>query len=247
MPHHQASKAKVRVPPKDGPAAMFHKTRLCSFYQAGKCQRGKSCLYAHGDQELAQLPDFSFTSLCPVLLETGRCNKVDCKFAHSHMELRHWKGGAKLTKSNMIGSSGPLQCNTIAVQKLQEMTELVMTQMDSLQKKLAQLSMSHDDDDDDDGINTSCCMGSMGQNAWSRMSTEDVTESDDTFSRQSTGNDTWFSEDFDEEHGSSGQQDGDNLGNLTLAAFNVGVKNTFLSVDEPAQILRRVSSTPAMF
>merc|ERR1719265_2831387 len=39
--------------------------------------------------ERAPLPDFSFTSLCPDLFETGCCSRgMNCKFAHSPSELK---------------------------------------------------------------------------------------------------------------------------------------------------------------
>lgn len=248
MPRRQAIQAKVGVRQTDGPAVMFHKTKFCKFYQEGKCLRGKSCLFAHADQELAPLPDFSCTSLCPVLLKTGSCNKSGCKFAHSEMELRDWQGRTENADRNMVGSSrntGAAQYNKDEFRMLQGIIQQLMTQVDSLQARITHVSQSPVDDDDD--INTSCCMPSMGQDAWSRMSTEDVSESNGNFSRQSTGVSSWASEEFDQEDDLSLQQGHDNLGNRTMAAFNVCVKNTFLGVNEPAQVLRRVSSAPAMF
>ena len=62
---------------------------LCVFFQNGHCGDGENCNFAHGDQELQQLPDLSKTSLCQKWLQ-GTCplSKGRCRFAHGKGELR---------------------------------------------------------------------------------------------------------------------------------------------------------------
>ncbi|CAJ1385161.1 unnamed protein product [Effrenium voratum] len=66
----------------------FYKTRTCSFFQKGKCTRGEKCKYAHGDRELKERPDLTFTSLCREFVATGACNDPTCSFAHNPGQLR---------------------------------------------------------------------------------------------------------------------------------------------------------------
>lgn len=68
---------------------IFHKTKMCKFYKAGKCTRMHDCKFAHSRQELAPLPDFSRTRMCPDFCSSGFCRNGDeCAFAHSWNELR---------------------------------------------------------------------------------------------------------------------------------------------------------------
>lgn len=65
----------------------FRKTRLCHFFP--RCGKGKSCPFAHGDQEKRACPDLTKTKLC-VAWREGTCNKPSfaCKYAHGMEELR---------------------------------------------------------------------------------------------------------------------------------------------------------------
>ncbi|CAK9011502.1 mRNA decay activator protein ZFP36 (G0/G1 switch regulatory protein 24) (Growth factor-inducible nuclear protein NUP475) (Tristetraprolin) (Zinc finger protein 36) (Zfp-36) [Durusdinium trenchii] len=55
----------------------------------GKCTRGQSCAFAHGQDKLRQQPDFSKTRLCADFMELGSCAEGEgCKFAHGKSELR---------------------------------------------------------------------------------------------------------------------------------------------------------------
>jgi len=66
----------------------FLKTRQCSFFEKGKCTRGKACKFAHGNGDVRQAPDLNRTSLCKTLATTGSCDDPNCSFAHSVDELR---------------------------------------------------------------------------------------------------------------------------------------------------------------
>jgi len=66
----------------------FYKTRQCSFYAKGKCTRGQQCKYAHGETELQDRPDLTFTSLCREYATTGTCTNPKCSFAHNPGQLR---------------------------------------------------------------------------------------------------------------------------------------------------------------
>ncbi|CAK0891504.1 unnamed protein product [Prorocentrum cordatum] len=85
---HRALRAGQRANAPD-PSPLFHKTRLCKFFEVGACSKGEHCRFAHGSRDLAQNPDFTKTQYCPSVLagavcETGRA----CTFAHSKAELR---------------------------------------------------------------------------------------------------------------------------------------------------------------
>lgn len=64
------------------------KTRLCSFHASGYCKSGSGCAFAHGEEDLRPLPDFQRTSVCPIMLAAGACNRTDCRYAHTCEELR---------------------------------------------------------------------------------------------------------------------------------------------------------------
>lgn len=66
----------------------LYKTRLCNFYSIGACQKGSACSYAHGNEELRNSPDFERTSVCPVMLNRGTCDKPNCRYAHNAEDLR---------------------------------------------------------------------------------------------------------------------------------------------------------------
>lgn len=66
----------------------FFKTKVCAFWEKGRCTRGTSCKYAHGENELHATPDLTNTALCRDMATTGSCNKPNCPFAHSWEHLR---------------------------------------------------------------------------------------------------------------------------------------------------------------
>eukprot|EP00971_Amphidinium_carterae_P187845 3728585-Amphidinium_carterae.1 len=67
---------------------------MCSFYQKGRCSRGKQCVFAHSCAELLPAPDFKRTRLCMRVRLGGLCEEPGCEFAHSMQELRHRKSTA---------------------------------------------------------------------------------------------------------------------------------------------------------
>merc|ERR1719265_964586 len=74
---------------KDNPSVTpLYKTRLCNFHLVGACQKGSSCSYAHGEEDLRPSPDFERTSVCPIMLNHGQCDKLNCRYAHNANELR---------------------------------------------------------------------------------------------------------------------------------------------------------------
>jgi soluble cytochrome b562 len=70
-------------------ASILHKTKMCKFYQAGMCQRGVMCGFAHSEQELHVAPDLSRTKLCPALISGNKCQNPHCRYAHRNCEVRH--------------------------------------------------------------------------------------------------------------------------------------------------------------
>lgn len=49
----------------------FRKTKMCKFFEAGKCRKRTSCNFAHSEAEMKPLPDLRRTKLCPSVLEGG--------------------------------------------------------------------------------------------------------------------------------------------------------------------------------
>ena len=69
------------------------KTKLCQAWSTGRCRRGRSCRFAHGDQELRVSPDLSKTKKCPYLSTDMGCQSgPNCPFAHTEAELRVTEG-----------------------------------------------------------------------------------------------------------------------------------------------------------
>jgi hypothetical protein len=73
--------------------SLFHpqlrKTKMCSFFEVGRCRKGESCGFAHGEAELGVLPDLTKTSLC-LAWKAGTCTSsaANCRFAHGKQYLR---------------------------------------------------------------------------------------------------------------------------------------------------------------
>mmetsp|Transcript_49328 Transcript_49328/g.107406 ORF Transcript_49328/g.107406 Transcript_49328/m.107406 type:complete len:222 (+) Transcript_49328:59-724(+) len=65
----------------------FFKTKLCTFYQAGRCSRGNRCTFAHAEESLKDRPDLRCTKPCREFFTRGTCKKGDaCTFAHWRKE-----------------------------------------------------------------------------------------------------------------------------------------------------------------
>jgi len=67
----------------------LRKTKICSFFQEGRCRKGDKCGFAHGGLELELLPDLTKTSICLAWKE-GTCphSATQCRFAHGKHDLR---------------------------------------------------------------------------------------------------------------------------------------------------------------
>ncbi|KEP65253.1 UNVERIFIED_CONTAM: zinc finger (CCCH type) motif-containing protein [Hammondia hammondi] len=68
---------------------MFSKTKICPWFEQGKCLRGDLCNYAHCRAELRVLPVVK--KLCLSYLKVGRCRNPHCSFAHSAEEVEDSK------------------------------------------------------------------------------------------------------------------------------------------------------------
>lgn len=84
MPGMQASRRyqKARGAPQ---GSLLHRTKMCSFFERGACERGERCTYAHAAVELKPAPDLHCTKLCPKGMD---CLDSECRFAHRQAELR---------------------------------------------------------------------------------------------------------------------------------------------------------------
>jgi len=102
---------------------LFHKTKICKFHALGLCSRAETCRFAHEFDDLRPQPDLSCTKICPLLLRTGSCQHVGCKYAHTQDELKELK---QVCESN-VGSVSPLalgECGTTSPKLLKEIQSL---------------------------------------------------------------------------------------------------------------------------
>jgi len=65
----------------------FRKTKMCMFFQLGRCTRGGDCPFAHSQEDLQPAPDLAHTKLCSNYFR-GNCTDVMCRYAHGSHELR---------------------------------------------------------------------------------------------------------------------------------------------------------------
>jgi len=79
--------------------SIFHKTKVCRFYQEGECKRGAKCRFAHGSKELQPVPDLC---QCPKIEAGGRCEEPECSFAHHTSELHGLSGSETNPNSNDV-------------------------------------------------------------------------------------------------------------------------------------------------
>jgi len=91
---HMARPVPTGPNPADHPS---YKTRLCMMFQQGRCTRGDTCGFAHGESDLrgsgtggganvATGNQFFKTRMCNLFLE-GRCSRGNaCSYAHSESE-----------------------------------------------------------------------------------------------------------------------------------------------------------------
>lgn len=93
-------RAPQRPPPREESTATNFKTRLCAMYQQGRCNRGSSCGFAHGQSELRggsgsseQTGQYYKTRMCNAFLE-GRCSRgAGCSYAHTEVERAEYATG----------------------------------------------------------------------------------------------------------------------------------------------------------
>lgn len=84
----EVSKEKTIRPQDNAVTARLMKTKMCYFFERGKCS-SQNCRYAHSAEELRNQPNLQKTKLCKVWALHGYCaNSENCVFAHGEEELR---------------------------------------------------------------------------------------------------------------------------------------------------------------
>jgi len=104
-------------------SAGFAKTRLCKFFQEGKCTRGKKCTFAHGEEDKEDQSQPVCMKLCKTLIATGRCKNPSCKYAHSKDDIIAAKqltaGLVDSQAQSSIAEAMPVECGQPAGQGVQ--------------------------------------------------------------------------------------------------------------------------------
>jgi len=78
---------KAPIGPENAVTARLLKTKMCYFFERGKCA-SKTCRYAHSLNELRKQPNLQKTKLCKAFAD-GLCTRGDdCVFAHGEVQLR---------------------------------------------------------------------------------------------------------------------------------------------------------------
>jgi Zinc finger C-x8-C-x5-C-x3-H type (and similar) len=102
------------------------KTRLCLFFQEGRCKYGSECTYAHAAEEVKKAPEeLRKTKFCELFLTQG-CNDPDCNFAHDNSELRS-KREARRKSRLSIRSSLADGDDQHAMELMQQLAHLLAT------------------------------------------------------------------------------------------------------------------------
>jgi hypothetical protein len=84
----------------------LRKTKICSFFQEGRCRRGDACGFAHSLFELEASPDLTKTSICLAWKE-GSCphSAAQCNFAHGKHDLRAFPSSKSSDESKDAGAN----------------------------------------------------------------------------------------------------------------------------------------------
>ena len=61
----------------------LYKTRMCTFFQEGRCRAGPACLHAHSIPELQEGLAAAAGKSCKNFVEQGRCPFPQCPFSHA--------------------------------------------------------------------------------------------------------------------------------------------------------------------
>lgn len=87
-----AQKDRVNKPQENAVTARLKKTKMCYFFERGKCA-SQNCRYAHSSSELRNQPNLQKTKLCKAFAQDGVCPRFEnCVFAHGEAELRVTEG-----------------------------------------------------------------------------------------------------------------------------------------------------------
>mmetsp|Transcript_84997 Transcript_84997/g.245460 ORF Transcript_84997/g.245460 Transcript_84997/m.245460 type:complete len:307 (+) Transcript_84997:96-1016(+) len=99
---------------------LLDKTKLCKFFQKGRCMRGSACTFAHSTKELQEQPDLYHSQLCYDFMHTGGCRRgAECRFAHGLAELKRL-GKAKRRIEGAAAGQSRAEAETPVVRALTE-------------------------------------------------------------------------------------------------------------------------------
>ena len=111
------------------------KTRLCLFYQEGRCKYGSECTYAHNVDEVRKAPEeLRKTKFCELFMDPTRgCVDPDCNFAHDSVELRSKKDARRKARASLRitpsfrGNNAPRlsQVSSNALELMQQLAALL--------------------------------------------------------------------------------------------------------------------------
>jgi len=114
---------------------MCRKTKMCRFFTKDACTYGDGCNFAHGEKELAPVPNLRQTKVCRQFKVFGRCLDLKCTFAHSEHRV-------KCAGNGSVGNMPVPMNSDVAMQKDSSTNQLKQQEEVQRQQQLVYVAYS---------------------------------------------------------------------------------------------------------
>eukprot|EP00931_Biecheleriopsis_adriatica_P121345 TRINITY_DN96427_c0_g1_i1.p1 TRINITY_DN96427_c0_g1~~TRINITY_DN96427_c0_g1_i1.p1 ORF type:complete len:521 (+),score=108.65 TRINITY_DN96427_c0_g1_i1:59-1564(+) len=101
------------------PSTKVSKTKLCTFWQEGKCRKGELCQFAHSAQE-----QLESCRMVPCRFHTGGIYPATCKYAHSTGELQTRRRRHNIPEDRLLDDEGRALLRGVLEELHQDVTRL---------------------------------------------------------------------------------------------------------------------------